>query len=99
MRSLKQVIEPGYEPEKLGEKVVAAVLNNDLYVIPYAEFREPLIELHKRVLAALPDPKDDSGMESFAWQPCASGWKNGATNANLSIEQRCVREFPRVPAS
>jgi len=64
MRSLKQVIEPGYEPEKLGEKVVAAVLNNDLYVIPYAEFREPLIELHKRVLAALPDPKDDPGMES-----------------------------------
>jgi NADP-dependent 3-hydroxy acid dehydrogenase YdfG len=63
MRSLKQVIEPGYEPEKLGEKVVAAVLNNDLYVIPYAEFREPLIELHKRVLAALPDPKDDPGME------------------------------------
>ena len=64
MRSLKHVIEPGYEPEKLGEKVVAAVLNNDLYVIPYAEFREPLIELHKRVLAALPDPKDDPGMES-----------------------------------
>ncbi len=62
MRSLKQVIEPGYEPEKLGEKVVAAVLNNDLYVIPYAEFREPLIELHNRVLAALPDPKDDPGM-------------------------------------
>jgi hypothetical protein len=32
-------------------------------VIPYAEFREPLIELHKRVLAALPDPKDDPDME------------------------------------
>jgi NAD(P)-dependent dehydrogenase (short-subunit alcohol dehydrogenase family) len=63
MKGLKQVIEPGFEPEQLGEKVVQAVLNNDLYVIPYAEFREPLIELHKRVLAALPDPKDDPGME------------------------------------
>jgi NAD(P)-dependent dehydrogenase (short-subunit alcohol dehydrogenase family) len=62
MRSLKQVIEPGLEPETLGQRVVAAVLNNDLYVIPYAEFREPLIELHKRVLAALPEPKDDPGM-------------------------------------
>jgi NAD(P)-dependent dehydrogenase (short-subunit alcohol dehydrogenase family) len=62
MRGLKQVIEPGLEPETLGQKVVAAVLNNDLYVIPYAEFREPLIELHKRVLAALPEPKDDPGM-------------------------------------
>jgi NAD(P)-dependent dehydrogenase (short-subunit alcohol dehydrogenase family) len=62
MRSLKAVIEPGLDPVVLGEKVVAAVLGNALYVIPYAEFREPLIELHQRVLAVLPDPKDDPGM-------------------------------------
>lgn len=62
MKGLKEVIEPGYDPVELGEKVRQAVLNNDLYVIPYAEFRAPLIELHERVLAALPDPKDDPGM-------------------------------------
>lgn len=62
MQRLKAVIEPGLDPVVLGEKVLAAVLSNALYVIPYAEFREPLIELHSRVLAALPDPKDDPGM-------------------------------------
>jgi hypothetical protein len=44
--------------------VLEAVLENELYVIPYAEFREPLIELNKKVLAALPDPKDDPGMQA-----------------------------------
>lgn len=63
MQGLKAVIEPGLDPVVLGEKVLAAVLANALYVIPYAEFRDPLIELHQRVLAALPDPKDDPGME------------------------------------
>jgi NAD(P)-dependent dehydrogenase (short-subunit alcohol dehydrogenase family) len=62
MQGLKAVIEPGLDPVVLGEKVLAAVLSNALYVIPYAEFRDPLIELHNRVLAALPDPKDDPGM-------------------------------------
>jgi|SRR5882672_1136762 len=62
MKGLKQVIEPGLDPVTLGEKVLQAVLNNDLYVIPYAEFREPLIKLHQHVLDALPDPKDDPGM-------------------------------------
>ena len=62
MRGLKEVISPGLDPATLGEKVLQAVLNNDLYIIPYAEFREPLIELHNRVLAALPEPKDDPGM-------------------------------------
>jgi len=64
MKGLKEVIQPGYDPVDLGKKVLQAVINNDLYVIPYAEFREPLIELHKRVLAALPDPKDDPGMQA-----------------------------------
>jgi hypothetical protein len=64
MKGLKEVIQPGYDPVDLAQKVKQAVINNDLYVIPYAEFREPLIELHKRVLAALPDPKDDPGMQA-----------------------------------
>ncbi len=62
MKGLKAVIAPGYDPVDLGKKVLEAIERNDLYIIPYAEFREPLIELHKRVLAALPDPKDDPGL-------------------------------------
>jgi NADP-dependent 3-hydroxy acid dehydrogenase YdfG len=61
-KRLKAVIEPGLDPVVLAEKVLEAVKNNDLYIIPYAEFRETLIELHNRVLAALPDPKDDPDM-------------------------------------
>ena len=64
MKGLKEVIQPGYDPVDLGKKVLEAVLRNELYVIPYAEFREPLIELHKKVLAALPEPKDDPGMQA-----------------------------------
>jgi NADP-dependent 3-hydroxy acid dehydrogenase YdfG len=62
MKGLKEVIQPGYDPVDLAKKVMQAVISNELYVIPYAEFREPLIALHQRVLAALPDPKDDPGM-------------------------------------
>jgi NADP-dependent 3-hydroxy acid dehydrogenase YdfG len=62
MQRLKKVIEPGLDPVVLARHVLKAVINNDLYVIPYAEFRETLIELHNRVLAALPDPKDDPDM-------------------------------------
>jgi hypothetical protein len=64
MKGLKEVIAPGYDPVDLGKKVLDAVLKNELYVIPYAEFREPLTELHKKVIAALPDPKDDPGMQA-----------------------------------
>jgi NADP-dependent 3-hydroxy acid dehydrogenase YdfG len=62
MRRLKKVIEPGLDPVVLARHVLKAVINNDLYVIPYAEFRERLIDLHNRVLAALPDPMDDPDM-------------------------------------
>lgn len=62
MKRQKAVIEPGFDPVALGEKVLDAVENNKLYIIPYPEFRETLIEIHNRVLEALPDPKDDPDM-------------------------------------
>ena len=61
MAGLKAVIEPGLDPVELGRKVLEGVERNDLYIIPYSEFREQLIERLERVLAALPDPKDDPG--------------------------------------
>ena len=62
MKSLKEVIAPGYDPVELGEIVVRAVQANQLYVIPYAEFAAPLQERLNLALAVIPDPKDDPGM-------------------------------------
>jgi len=62
MKQMKKVIQPGMDPLFLAEKVLEAVKRNDLYIIPYPEFRETLIELHERVLAALPDPQSDPDM-------------------------------------
>ena len=61
MAGLKAVIEPGLDPVELGQKVLEGVEANALYIIPYSEFRAELIERLDRVLAALPDPKDDPG--------------------------------------
>jgi NAD(P)-dependent dehydrogenase (short-subunit alcohol dehydrogenase family) len=62
MKRQKAVLEPGLDPVVLAEKVLEAVKDNKLYIIPYPEFRETFIELHNRVLEALPDPKDDPDM-------------------------------------
>ena len=61
MAGLKAVIEPGLDPVELGRKVLEGVERNELYIIPYSEFREELLARLDRVLAALPDPKDDPG--------------------------------------
>jgi NAD(P)-dependent dehydrogenase (short-subunit alcohol dehydrogenase family) len=61
MASLKAVIEPGLDPVELGRKVLEGVERNELYIIPYSEFRDELVARLDRVLAALPDPKDDPG--------------------------------------
>jgi len=62
MKSLKEVIAPGYDPVELGEIVVRAVQDNQLYVIPYAEFSAPMQQRLNMALEVIPDPKDDPGM-------------------------------------
>jgi NAD(P)-dependent dehydrogenase (short-subunit alcohol dehydrogenase family) len=61
MAGLKAVIAPGLDPVELGRKVREGVERNELYIIPYSEFRDELVARLDRVLAALPDPKDDPG--------------------------------------
>jgi len=61
MKGLKAVIEPGLDPVELGRRVLEGVERNELYIIPYSEFREELVERLNRVLAVLPDPADDPG--------------------------------------
>ena len=61
MAGLKAVIQPGLDPVELGRKVLEGVERNELYIIPYSEFREELTARLDRVLAVLPDPADDPG--------------------------------------
>jgi len=62
MKSLKDVIAPGYDPVELGEIVVRAVQNDQLYVIPYAEFSGPMQQRLDMALKVIPDPSADPGM-------------------------------------
>ncbi|MBX5436537.1 MAG: SDR family NAD(P)-dependent oxidoreductase [Alicyclobacillaceae bacterium] len=58
-KNLKRVIEVGLDPVTLAEHVLKAVKNNELYVIPYPEARDILIELHNNVLKAIPPKESD----------------------------------------
>jgi len=49
------------DPVELGEIVVRAVQENQLYVIPYAEFKEPLQERLNLALKVIPDPRMTPG--------------------------------------
>jgi NADP-dependent 3-hydroxy acid dehydrogenase YdfG len=60
---LKKVIEIGMEPETLAKYVLDGVRNDDLYILPYPEFREPLENIHAQVMDALANPEDDPEYE------------------------------------
>ncbi len=63
---LKSVIEHGMEPERLAGYVLKAVEDNQLYILPYPEFRTPLEDIHSQVMAALAKPEDDPEYEMRA---------------------------------
>jgi NAD(P)-dependent dehydrogenase (short-subunit alcohol dehydrogenase family) len=56
---LKKVIEVGMEPETLAKYVLKGVEDDDLYILPYPEFRETLEDIHARVMRSLANPEDD----------------------------------------
>jgi NAD(P)-dependent dehydrogenase (short-subunit alcohol dehydrogenase family) len=60
---LKQVIEVGMEPETLAKYTLEGVRKDELYILPYPEFRETLEDIHERVMEALAHPEDDPEYE------------------------------------
>jgi short-subunit dehydrogenase len=60
---LKEVISIGMEPETLAEYALKGVEADDLYILPYPEFRETLEDIHGRVMDALANPEDDPEYE------------------------------------
>ncbi len=64
LANLKRVIEVGMEPETLAEYVLTGVQANELYILPYPEFRGTLEDIHTRVMAAVANPEDDPEYEA-----------------------------------
>lgn len=60
---LKKVIEIGLQPETLAEHVLKAVENDEFYILAYPEFKEPLEDIHAKVMASLAKPEDDPEYE------------------------------------
>ncbi len=60
---LKSVIEHGMDPERLAGYTLEAIEKNQFYILPYPEFRVPLVELQERVLDSLARPEDDPEYE------------------------------------
>jgi NADP-dependent 3-hydroxy acid dehydrogenase YdfG len=60
---LKEVISIGMEPETLAKYVLQGVEDDDLYILPYPEFRETLEDIHTHVMNALANPEDDPEYE------------------------------------
>jgi len=59
MAKLPELHKAGMDPVTVGERVLAAIRSNDLYIFPHPEFRAELREIFDDVLSALPhDPVD-----------------------------------------
>jgi NAD(P)-dependent dehydrogenase (short-subunit alcohol dehydrogenase family) len=58
-KRLKAVISIGMEPDQLARHVLEGVKNDQLYILPYPEFRETLENIHDRVMGSLAKPEDD----------------------------------------
>jgi len=61
MSQLAEIHKVGMDPVEVGEKVLAGIRRNDLYIFPHPEFKDELREIFDEVLSALPsgdvDPK------------------------------------------
>jgi len=68
-KRLKAVIEPGLDPVVLARHVLKGIRANDLYIMPYPEFRGTLEALFAQVLEALPaadsDPQTATRIAAF----------------------------------
>ena len=72
---LKSIIAVGMEPETLARYVVKGVEEDQLYILPYPEFRGTLEEIHDRVMSALANPEDDPEYEKRAAHGVPGGQK------------------------
>jgi NAD(P)-dependent dehydrogenase (short-subunit alcohol dehydrogenase family) len=55
MDILPEIHKAGMDPEEVGEKVLAGIRRNDLYIFSHPEFKEELREIFDEALNSLPD--------------------------------------------
>ncbi len=66
MDRLPEIHRFGMDPDEVGEKVLAGIRANELYIFSHPEFRDELRELFDRALAAVPE--GDAPAERLAFE-------------------------------
>ncbi len=65
MDILPAVHKVGMSPEEVGEKVLAGIRRNDMYIFSHPEFKEELQEIFDEILAALPEEEAPEARLTF----------------------------------
>lgn len=65
MDQLPEIHKMGMSPEEVGEKVLAGIKRNRLYIFSHGEFKEELQELFGEALESLPTEKGPAGRLKF----------------------------------
>ena len=65
MNILPEIHKAGMDPEEVGEKVLAGILRNDLYIFSHPEFKEELREIFDEVLDYLPQEEAPADRLAF----------------------------------
>jgi len=65
MERLADIHKVGMDPVEVGEKVLAGIQRNDLYIFPHPEFKEELREIFDEILVALPEEPVDPKRLAF----------------------------------
>jgi hypothetical protein len=81
MAMLPEVHKMGMSPEEVGERVLAGIRKNRLYIFSHGEFKEELQDLFDEVLESLPTDKGPEGRLKFE-QMRRDGLKKARTEAN-----------------
>jgi NADP-dependent 3-hydroxy acid dehydrogenase YdfG len=65
MNVLPEIHKLGMEPEEVGEKVLAGIRRNSLYIFSHPEFKEEMKEIFDEALDSLPDEEAPAGRLAF----------------------------------
>jgi NADP-dependent 3-hydroxy acid dehydrogenase YdfG len=81
MDILPEVHKLGMGIEEVGEKVLAGIKRNDMYIFSHPEFKEEMSEIFSEILSALPDEEAPAGRLAFE-KTRRDGLKNAKIEAN-----------------
>ncbi len=65
MDALAEIHKLGMEPEEVGEKVLAGIRRNAMYIFSHPEFKEEMRELFERTMRDLPDEEAPAARVAF----------------------------------